>query len=250
MIPIKSGREIEKMARAGHILARIMDELAGVIRPGVATLELDRKAASLMAEARVRSAFKGYRGYPAHICVSLNEEVVHGIPGVRKLAEGDIAAIDIGIEDSGYFVDMAKTFPVGCISDEKEGLIAVTKAALEEAIKMMRPGNRLFDISSAVQRYAESRGFSVVRDFVGHGIGLGLHEEPQIPNYGSAGEGPLLEEGMVFAVEPMINCGGWEVEIAQDGWTAVTKDRRPSAHFEHTVAILRNGSLILTAQNA
>lgn len=234
------------MRAAGRILAGIMSELQVLIKPGVATQELDRAAVIAMERAGVRSAFKGYRGYPAHICVSVNEEVVHGIPGRRKLLEGDIVGIDIGIETNAVFADMAKTFAVGKISAEKRKLLDVTEASLVEAIRYMRVGNRLSDISNAVQIYCESHGFSVVRDFVGHGIGRELHEEPQIPNYGSPGSGPLLKEGMVFAIEPMVNSGTWDVEVLKDGWTAVTKDGLPSAHFEHTVAIVDGAPLVLT----
>lgn len=234
------------MKEAGKILARIMDQLERSVKPGKMTQELDRLAAAEILKAGVRSAFKGYKGYPANICVSVNEEVVHGIPGRRKLIEGDIASIDIGIEMAGFFVDMAKTFPVGRVAAQKQELIDVTRESLEKAISKIRPGFKLFDISAAVQGHVEPRGFSVVRDFVGHGIGRQLHEEPQIPNFGSAGSGPALKDGMVLCVEPMINAGTWEVEILQDGWTAVTADRKPSAHFEHTVAICNGEPLVLT----
>lgn len=246
MIPIKTALDLEKMARAGSDLARIMEELKSLVVPGVATGELDRTAVRWMARLGVKSAFKGYRGYPANICVSVNEEVVHGIPGDRRFAEGDIVSIDLGIESGGYFVDMAKTFPVGSVSREKTRLLEITEGALGEAIALMRPGLKLSDVSCAIQRYVEAHGFSVVRDFVGHGIGRGLHEEPQIPNFGPPGEGPVLEEGMVLALEPMVNAGGWEIDILEDGWTAVTRDRKPSAHFEHTVAVGAVGAKVLT----
>ncbi len=246
MIPIKTCQEIDKMYKAGQILAEIMDVLEKRVRPNVLTQELDRVAFELISEKNVRSAFKGYRGYPANICVSVNEEVVHGIPGKRKLLDGDIVSIDIGIELDGFYSDMAKTFSVGKISPEKQELIDITRVSLEQAIEKVKAGNKLSDVSSAVQVYVEQYGFSVVRDFVGHGIGKELHEEPQIPNYGVPGKGPVLKDGMVLAIEPMINAGSWEVEILEDGWTAVTKDRRPSVHFEHTVAIRRGLPVVLT----
>lgn len=246
MIPIKTAADLEKMSHAGLALARIMEELSFLTRPGIATGELDKAAAQLMVRLGVKSAFKGYRGYPANICVSVNEEVVHGIPGVRRFGEGDIVSIDLGIESGGFFVDMAKTFPVGSISREKMRLLEITEGALGEAVALLKPGLRLSDVSCAIQRYVEARGFSVVRDFVGHGIGRGLHEEPQIPNFGPPGEGPVLEAGMVLALEPMVNAGRWEIDILEDGWTAVTRDRKPSAHFEHTVAIGAAGVKILT----
>lgn len=234
------------MKEAGRILAGIMDLLEKAVRPGRMTQELDRLAAAEILKSGASPAFKGYMGYPANICVSVNEEVVHGIPGRRKLVEGDIASIDIGIEMAGFFVDMAKTFAVGNISAQKQKLMDVTRESLEKAIFKIRAGNKLFDISAAVQGHVEPLGFAVVRDFVGHGIGRQLHEEPQIPNFGSAGSGPVLKDGMVLCVEPMINAGTWEVRINQDGWTAVTADGKPSAHFEHTVAICNGEPLILT----
>lgn len=248
MIPIRTSQEIEKMRRAGRVLAKIMDELGPMIKPGLTTAELDTASLRLMSAFSVRSAFKGYHGYPANICVSVNEEVVHGIPGPKKLNAGDIASIDIGIELEGYFADMAKTFPVGKISADRQKLIDVTRLSLDEAIKAVKPNVKLSNVSYAVQHYVESKGFSVVRDFVGHGIGRALHEEPQIPNFVTQEEeaGPTLKDGMVLAIEPMINIGGWEVEVLKDGWTAVTKDGRPSAHFEHTVALWDGAPKILT----
>lgn len=246
MIPLKACQDIDKMSQAGKILSEIMEELAVLIKPGILTKSLDEEAARLIARFKVRSAFKGYRGYPANICVSVNEVVVHGIPGERKLAAGDIVSIDIGIERDGFFADMAKTFPVGKIDSKLIELIRATEASLEHGVAAMKPGGRLSDVSNAVQEYVEASGFSVVRDFVGHGIGRELHEEPQIPNFGTAGNGPILRDGMVFAIEPMVNLGDWRVEILQDGWTAVTKDRLPSAHHEHTVAIWNGKATILT----
>lgn len=234
------------MQKAGAILAKVMHEVAERVAPGVTTGDLDAAAAQAIAGFGARSAFRGYRGYPGNICVSVNEQVVHGIPGKRELKEGDIAGIDVGIELGGFFVDMATTFPVGRISSENRRLIDAARGSLDEAIRAFQEGRWLSDISFAVQRYVEERGFSVVRDFVGHGIGRQLHEEPQIQNFVSKDKGPQLCEGMVFAIEPMINAGGWEVEILEDGWTAVTKDRRPSAHFEHTVALVDGAPKILT----
>lgn len=246
MIPIKTCLDIDKMQRGGRILAKIMAELAVMVCAGLTTRELDEKAGVLIRSYGVTSAFKGYRGYPAYACVSVNEEVVHGIPSRRRLREGDIVSVDIGIEQDGFFLDMAQTFSVGRIDTMRRKLVETARGALEEAIKVFQHGNRLADISRAVQVYVETRGFSVVRDFVGHGIGRELHEEPQIPNYATKEESPLLETGMVFAIEPMINAGGWEVKVLNDGWTAVTKDKQPSAHFEHTVALLEKGPVILT----
>jgi methionyl aminopeptidase len=248
MIPIKTCQEIDKMRRAGHILAEVMVSLSRKIQIGASTIDLDNEAARVISGYGVKSAFKGYHGYPANICASVNEEVVHGIPGKRKLLEGDIIGIDIGIEQDGFFADMAKTFPVGKVEPRWLELIEVTRLSLEEAIRAFRPDHRLSDISFAVQSYCQARGFSVVRDFVGHGIGRELHEPPQIPNFTSGKDiqSPVLRDGMVFAIEPMINLGGWAVEVLKDGWTAVTKDRSPSAHFEHTVALLNGVPEILT----
>ncbi len=234
------------MAGLGGVLARLMDELETMIAAGVLTRDLDARAARLMQASGVRSAFKGYRGYPASICVSLNEEVVHGIPGKRPLREGDIVSIDVGIEGQGYFADMARTLAVGTVDAGRKRLIDVTRGCLEKAIRAIGPGKKLSCIARAVQSHAESNGFSVVRDFVGHGIGKALHEEPQIPNFVTKDPGPVLEEGMVLAVEPMINAGGPEVVVLNDGWTAVTKDAGASAHFEHTIAVTAEGARVLT----
>jgi methionyl aminopeptidase len=246
MIPIKTCQEIDKMRQGGRILSKIMAELAAMVSDGLTTAELDQATQRLIRSFGVRPAFKGYHGYPAYICVSVNEEVVHGIPGPRRLREGDIVSIDIGIEHGGFFVDMAETFPVGKIDVKRRRLIETAKTSLEEAIKVFHDGQRLVDISRAVQGYVEAQGFSVVRDFVGHGIGRELHEEPQILNYVTKEESPVLRAGMVFAIEPMINAGTWEVKVLADGWTAVTKDREPSAHFEHTVALTQDGPVVLT----
>ena len=246
MIPIKTSQEIEKIRIGGHILSLILDELEDMVKPGEATIGLDEAAEAAMHKFKVISAFKGYRGYPANICVSVNEEVVHGIPGQRRLRDGDIASIDMGIKFDGFFLDMAKTFAVSKIDAARQRLLDAASGSLEEAIKQLKVGHRLSEASCSVQRFVEEKGFSVVRDFVGHGIGRQLHEEPQIPNFKTSESGPLLENGMVLAIEPMINMGTWEVEVLQDGWTAVTKDKKPSAHFEHTIAIWDGAPQVLT----
>ena len=246
MVPRKTREELDVMAGLGKVLARLMDDLEAMIAPGVLTRDLDARAERLMQVNGVRSAFKGYRGYPASICVSLNEEVVHGIPGKRALRKGDIASIDVGIEGQGYFVDMAKTFTVGTADAGRKRLLDVTRGCLEKAVAALGPGKKVSCIAQAVQGHAEANGFSVVRDFVGHGIGKALHEEPQIPNFVTKDPGPVLEEGMVLAVEPMINAGAPEVVVLRDGWTAVTKDGGASAHFEHTIAVTAQGARVLT----
>lgn len=247
MIIIKSPPEIEAMRRAGAIVGQFFEEINKHVRSGVATLHLEEIAEEYVAKLGVRGAFKGYHGYPANLCTSINEEVVHGIPsGARVLREGDIVSIDFGVVLDGFYGDAARTYAVGKISPESEKLLATTERALEKAIGASLPGNRLGDISWAVQKEAESEGFSVVRDFVGHGIGKTLHEEPQVPNFGSAGTGPKLMPGMVLAIEPMVNEGGYPVEVLSDGWTVVTRDRKRSAHFEHVVAITPDGNRILS----
>lgn len=246
MIPIKTRDDIEKMARGGHILTQVLDGLEKLVAPGVTTRALDEAALRLMDAHGVRSAFKGYRGYPGQICVSVNEEVVHGIPGSRRLAEGDIVSIDAGIEYENFFTDMARTFPVGVIEDVRRRLIETARGSLDAGIRAVRAGDKLVRVSGAIQQYVESHGFSVVKDFVGHGIGRALHEEPQIPNYVGRDEGPVLKDGMVLAIEPMINIGSHEVKVLKDGWTAVTCDRQPSAHYEHTVAIVNGAARVLT----
>jgi methionyl aminopeptidase len=217
------------------------------VHPGVTTMELEKYAAHRAAEHGVRSAFKGYRGYPCVLCASVNEEVVHGIPSAsRRLKEGDVISLDFGVECDGYYGDAALTVPVGSVRPEVEKLLRVTRESLDRAIDKVRPGNRLGDVSAAVQQWVEMNGFSVVREFVGHGIGTKMHEEPNVPNYGQPGHGPRLEEGMVFAIEPMVNAGGPGVKVLADNWTAVTTDGSFSAHFEHTVAATANGPWILT----
>jgi methionyl aminopeptidase len=246
MIPLKSEEDLIQLRKSGKIVACVMQQLCGFIRAGVTTEQINRLAEELLNSKNAKSAFKGYRGFPANICISINEEIVHGIPGERVIKEGDIVSLDLGVDYEGYFTDAAITVPVGKVNGRVKKLIEVTKAALFIGIKKARAGNRLFDISSAIQNYVEKNGFSVVRQFVGHGIGRSLHEEPEIPNFGMAHQGPKLKIGMVFAIEPMVNMGTWESEILDNGWTAVTKDRLPSAHFEHTVAITEEGPQILT----
>lgn len=246
MIHLKSSRELDVMRRAGSITAIILKEVAAAVRPGISTRELDVIAEKRCAELGVRPAFKGYNGFPACLCVSVNEQVVHGIPAQRTIRAGDIVSLDFGVIVDGYYGDSAVTVPVGKVSEKAQELLRVTRQCLEEGIKQAKPGNRLFDISHAIQNFVEQRGFSVVREFVGHGIGRSLHEEPQVPNYGPKGKGVSLKEGMVIAIEPMINAGGHAVRVENDGWTAVTVDGSLSAHFEHTVAITKDGPEVLT----
>jgi methionyl aminopeptidase len=247
VIVCKSSAELEKMHRAGLIVWEVLNELRGMVAPGVSTLDLDKVAEQRTADHRAHAAFKGYRGYPAALCTSINEEVVHGIPAAsRKLREGDILSLDFGIELDGYFGDAAVTVPVGRVKPELETLLRVTRESLDRAIQQARVGNRLSDIGAAVQQWVEKHGYSVVREFVGHGIGTKMHEEPNVLNYGEPGHGPRLQEGMVLALEPMVNQGVPAVRVLSDEWTAVTADSKPSAHFEHTVAITANGPWILT----
>jgi methionyl aminopeptidase len=246
MIPLKSEKDLEMMRKAGKILARIMKKIEVCISAGVSTSEIDRLAEELMQKENVLPAFKGYKGFPASICTSINEEIVHGIPDNRKLKEGDIISLDLGINYEGYYSDAAITLGIGKINSKTKKLIEVTKKSLSVGIKQARVDNYLSNISCAIQNYVERHGFSVVRQFVGHGIGCNLHEEPEIPNFGSPNQGPTLRSGMVLAIEPMVNMGTWESKILNNGWTAVTKDGLPSAHFEHTVAITSKGAEILT----
>jgi len=246
MINIRSKQEIEIMRRANRLVAQILQKLKETIRPGILTEELDRIAETAARNADAIPAFKGYRGYPASLCVSINEEVVHGIPGKRALREGDIVSMDFGVHYDGYFGDAAITVPVGKESDAARRLLEATEKALYEGIKQARAGCRLLDISHAIQSCVESLGFSPVRDFVGHGIGRSLHEEPQVPNYGPPHQGPRLLPGMILAIEPMVNEGTWKVTVLEDGWTVVTADRGLSAHFEHTVAVTDAGPDILS----
>jgi methionyl aminopeptidase len=246
MIIIKSRRELEQLKRSNAIVAEVFERLKGMIVPGITTKELDRVAEEYILLKGARPAFKGYRGFPATLCISVNEEVVHGIPSQRRLKEGDIVSLDVGANFVGYFGDAAITLPVGEVDPKAERLLEVTEKALYIGIEKAKVGNRLFDISYAIQSWVESHGFSVVRDFVGHGIGRDLHEEPQIPNFGIPHQGPRLEKGMVFALEPMVNEGTSAVRVLSDGWTVVTIDGKRSAHFEHTIAITEDGAEILS----
>lgn len=246
MIELKSKQEIEVIRNAGRVLAAIMDKIKKEVRPGITTAEIDDFAKDLIVKSGGTPAFKGYRGFPSNICVSLNEEIVHGIPGSRILKNGDIVSIDVGIKLDGYFADTAFTTALGKINGKIEKLIDITKESLYTGIKKARVNNFLSDVSCSIQNLVESNGFSVVRDFVGHGIGKMMHEDPEVPNFGMSKAGPRLKAGMVLAIEPMVNMGTWEVEVLDNGWTAVTKDRKPSAHFEHTIAITEDGPEILT----
>src|SRR3972149_207117 len=245
-VVLKSPREIEEMRVANRIVAEILEAIKGIIRPGITTDELNVFAEERLRERKAKSAFKGYRGYPKALCTSVNSQVVHGIPSRTPLKDGDLLSIDFGAYCNGFYGDAAITVPVGNVSGDALRLKKIAEEALYAGIEKAYPGNRLSDISFAIQSLVERNGFSVVRDFVGHGIGRSLHEEPQVPNFGSPGLGVRLKAGMVLAIEPMINAGGSEVKILQDGWTAVTKDGSLSAHFEHTVAITEDGPVILT----
>jgi len=245
-ITIKTPREIELLRQAGGILFSIITELTGSLKIGMTTAQIDALAEGLMAARHVIPAFKGYRGYPACVCVSVNQEVVHGIPGAKVIQEHDIVSIDAGVIHEGYYADTAVSVGIGAIDEERRHLLEVTRESLHQGIAQARAGNHLSDISHAVQAHVEANGFSVVRDFVGHGIGKSLHEEPEIPNFGVPHQGPALEEGMVFAIEPMVNAGSYKTKIMDNGWTVETMDGKPSAHFEHTVAITASGPQILT----
>lgn len=247
MILLKSPREVQHMREAGRILAGVKDLLRAMVRPGITTKDIDAEVEGFIVSRGARSAFKGYRGFPATVCTSINEEVVHGIPSPkRKLREGDIIGLDLGCVVGGYYADCAVTLPVGNVAPRVQELIDVTRESLDKAIVQCRAGNRLGDISHAVQSHCESHGFGVVRAFVGHGIGKQLHEEPQIPNFGDPGRGPVIKGGMVLAIEPMITMGSWEVRILEDHWTAVTIDGSLAAHFEDTIAITEHGPEVLT----
>jgi methionyl aminopeptidase len=246
MIILKSQRELQFMYAAGQVVAEAHRKIAQVIKPGITTLELNHIAGEFILSKGARPTFKGYNGFPKSICTSLNEEVVHGIPSLRELKDGDIISIDIGATLNGYVGDAAVTLPVGEIDDEAQKLLAVGKKALEVGINQAVIGNRLSDISHAIQTYVESNGFSVVREFVGHGVGQRMHEDPQIPNFGPPGRGPRLRAGMTLAIEPMVNVGTFEVQTLTDNWTVVTKDGKRSAHFEHSIAITEEGPWILT----
>jgi methionyl aminopeptidase len=248
MIIMKNDRELVYMRDAGRLVAQTHTEMKKAVRPGITTKELDSIAEDFIVSAGARPAFKGYNGFPATICASINEEVVHGIPGLRKLESGDIISIDIGAVINGFFGDSAVTLPVGEVTSEAQRLLEVTEQSLQEGIKKAVVDNRLFDISHEVQAYVESNGLSVVRDYVGHGIGRNMHEDPQIPNFGKPGRGPRLQDGMTLAIEPMVNLGTYEVVTKQDNWTVVTRDGKLSAHFEHTIAITDKGPEILTKE--
>jgi len=249
VITCRSSVELERLARVNGLVARVLSELMGVVAPGKTTRELDELAERRLREAGAVPAFKGYHGYPSTICASVNEQVIHGIPNDQPLNAGDILSIDLGAKLDGFFGDSAVTVPVGAVSPEAQRLLTVTKESLERAIAVVKAGARVHDIGAAVQEYVEAHGYSVVREFVGHGIGTSLHEEPQIPNYGTPGRGSRLAEGMVLAIEPMVNAGKPAVKVLSDGWTAVTKDGSLSAHFEHTVAVTKNGPLVLTERS-
>ena len=250
MIPIKSAKEIEKMRRACRTASEILDQVSELIRPGISTKEVDQAAADLMQEAGVQSAFLGYRighrVFPGNICISLNDEIVHGIGSQRRIQYGDIVKLDIGVIQDGWVGDTAYTVPVGMIDERTERLLRVTQAALRRAIETASEGVRLGDVCAAIEEVALRDGFSVVREFVGHGVGRKLHEEPQVPNFGKRGSGPRLKAGMTLALEPMINAGGPAVKLLDDGWTVCTLDGTPSAHFEHTVLITKDEPEILT----
>ena len=250
MIVCRSLAELEKMRAAGKLVGQVLTALTATVAPGVTTAELDAVAETLIADAGATPAFKGYHGYPATICASVNEEVIHGIPsGRRVLQAGDVISIDVGASLNGYFGDSAVTLPVGPIAEDAARLLRITEESLYKAIEVVKPGGRVSDIGHAIQRHVETHGFSVVREFVGHGIGQKMHEDPQIPNYGEPGRGQRLAEGMVLAIEPMVNAGKAAVKVLSDGWTAVTRDKSLSAHFEHTVAVTADGSWILTARD-
>ena len=243
---IYTREEISSIKKSNEIVAKILAELGRMIAPGVQTKELDEYAEMRVKESNAIPAFKGYRGYPASLCTSINEEIVHGIPSSRSLREGDIISIDFGVLYEGYYGDAAATYPVGEITPKAQKLIKAAEETFYKGMEQMKPGKRISDISSAIQSHVESQGFSVIRAFVGHGIGLSLHEEPQVPNFGLPGRGPKIKSGMVLAIEPMIAMGDWDVEILDDNWTAITRDRSLSAHYEHTVAITEKGPEILS----
>lgn len=246
MIIIKTDKEIDSIRQGGKILAKILDELEEMTKPGLKTIEFDRKAENLAKKAGAKPSFKGFRGFPANLCVSVNEEIVHCVPRNKILEEGDIVGLDFGLLYKDHYTDMARTVGVGNISDQAEKLIKVTKESLMKGIDQVRPGNKIGDISYVIQKYVEDNDLSVVRDLVGHGVGKKVHEEPQIPNFGTKGKGPVIKKGMVLALEPMVNIGGYEVQMLDDNMGFVTQDGGLSAHFEHTVAVTENGHEILT----
>lgn len=247
MIPLKTVEDIKNIRESGLIVAGVLDKLSKSVVPGIKTIDLDRMASDFIRAHNAESAFLGFNGFPKSICVSINNEVIHGIPCGRNIERHDIVSLDVGVVKNGYYADAAVTVACGEINGDSEKLVRSTRESLFKGIEKAVAGNRLGDISWAIQYYNEKAGFSIVRQFVGHGIGRQLHEPPQIPNFGSPGQGPKLKAGMVLAIEPMVNFGGYEVEVCNDGWTAVTKDRSLSAHFEHTIAITNNGPVILTS---
>jgi methionyl aminopeptidase len=246
MIVLRSKQEIEKLRHCGEITAEILEALELILKPGLTTLDLERAALGVIQKRGARSAFKGYHGFPGNICVSINEEIVHGIPGPKKLRDGDIVGIDVGVVKNGYYGDMARTYPVGTVDEEKIRLLNVSREALAKGVAQAFAGNWLHDISHAIEKHAVGAGYSVVKAFVGHGIGTRMHEDPQVPNFGKPRTGPRLRPGMVLAIEPMVNMGTGEVVVLSDGWTAVTKDGRVSAHFEDTIAVTESGPEVLT----
>jgi len=246
MINIRSTEEVEKLYKAGQIVKETLQMVEALIAPGISTIEIDRKAEEFILSKGAMPGFKGLYGFPATLCVSIDDEVVHGMPSDRRLKEGEIFSVDVGSYIDGYYGDHAKSFAVGQIDEGRKRLIDVTRQCLIDAIKVVKPGNRIGDIGFAVQKRAEENGYSVVRELVGHGIGEKLHEEPQIPNFGTPNTGPIIKEGMCFAIEPMINLGGADVFTKTDGWTVCTKDGLPSAHFEHSITVTKNGAKILT----
>ena len=250
MIVCKSPAEIERMRTASALVGEVLAGLAAMVAPGVSTQDLDIEAERLVRAAGAEPAFKGYRGYPCTLCASTNDEVIHGIPSKRPLVEGDIVSLDMGVKQHGFFGDSAVTVPVGRVSEQAQLLLKVTQESLEKGIAQVRLGGRVSDIGHAIQQHVEAHGFSIVREFVGHGIGASLHEDPQIANYGEPGRGPRLAEGMTLAIEPMVNVGRPGVKMMADGWTAVTRDGSLSAHFEHTVAVSKNGPVVLTRATA
>jgi methionyl aminopeptidase len=247
-IPIKNEREVEKMRQACSLAAQILDHLGTLLRPGVTTGEIDRAAGEMMKEAGCKSAFLGYKGFPGQICISVNEEVVHGIGGNRRIQYGDVVKLDCGVIKDGWVGDTAKTVPVGAVKPEWQRLLTVTEDVLERVIPMATAGRRLGDLCAFIEEEVVANGYNVVREFVGHGVGRKLHEEPQVPNFGRAGTGPKLKAGMTLAIEPMVNLGTAGVKTLGDGWTVITADGQPSAHFEHTILITKGAPEILTGR--
>lgn len=248
MISLKSEREIQTMAKSAEVLKRIFREVSALVKPGITTDEMDRTCDAIIRDGGALAAFKGYRGFPKTACISINEEVVHGIPGPRKLKEGDIVSLDIGCKIDGYYADAARTWPVGKISAVAQKLMDAAKRSFDAGVAAYRPGARIGDLSAAIQVSIEADGFQVVRDYVGHGIGRSLHEEPQVPNYGIAGRGQVIQEGLVLAIEPMLTEGHWAVKVLPDGWTVVTQDKKLSSHYEDTIAFINGRVINLTRE--